>query len=60
MRGGKGRVTVGDRADLAGEDVVLTHETGDKAVHRIVVDVARVGHLLQAALAHHAHAVGHG
>ena len=46
--------------DLALEDIVLADEGGDEAVGGAVVDLLRRGHLLEPAMGHHRHPVGHG
>ncbi len=46
--------------DLALEDIVLADEGGDEAIGRAVVDLLGRRHLLQPAMGHHRHPVGHG
>ena len=58
--GGEAGDAVGDIAERALEDVVFAHEGGDEAVDRVIVDFARIGDLLEPAVAHDAHTVGHG
>ena len=53
-------LTVADRADLAGHDVVVTHESARKEVGRVPVDILRTSYLLDPPVLHDHDLIGDG
>ena len=53
-------LTVVDRADLAGHDVVVAHESAREEVGRVPVDILRSSHLLDSPVLHDHDLIGDG